>query len=40
MSSGQERDDAYFYGPWPWIVGIIGAALLIWFMFHLADGFA
>lgn len=40
MSSGQNRDDVYFYGSWAWIVGLIAAALLIWFMFSLADGFA
>ncbi len=36
----KDRDQPYFYGSTAWIVGMIAAALLIWFMFSLADGFA
>lgn len=35
----EERDDAFFYGPWAWIAGFVAAGLLIYFMFMLADGF-
>ena len=35
-----EGDISNYYGVWPGIMGLLMAAALIWFMFHLADGFA
>lgn len=29
-----------YYGVWPTIIGLLFGALLIWFMFAFADGFA
>ncbi|MEO0728998.1 MAG: hypothetical protein AAFY64_01290 [Pseudomonadota bacterium] len=29
-----------YYGIWPFIFGLAFAALIIWFMFAFADGFA
>jgi len=35
-----DRQISSYYGIWPGIVGMLMAALLIWFMFAFADGFA
>jgi len=35
-----EGDISNYYGFWPGLIGLLIAAGIIWFMFHLADGFA
>ena len=36
MIGRDSREDIDAYGIWPWILGCIGAAGLIWIMFALA----
>lgn len=40
MHDLNDRDNDLAYGPWPWIAGFVGGALLIRLMFHLATGFS
>lgn len=39
MLDSKDRDADLEYGNWAWIAGFAGGALLLWLMFHLADGF-
>ena len=39
MSSESRDDQVHSYGIWAWVVGLSFGVAIIWFMFHLADGF-
>lgn len=39
MIDSKDRDADLAYGPWAWIGGFVAGGLLLWLMFHLADGF-
>ncbi|MEM6441693.1 MAG: hypothetical protein AAF763_18620 [Pseudomonadota bacterium] len=36
---GGRHDPVRYYGAWTWIVGYAAAALIMWIMFALAQGF-
>jgi tetrahydromethanopterin S-methyltransferase subunit F len=40
MIGRDSKADLNAYGPWPWIAGVVLAAVLIGVMFALARGFA
>ena len=40
LDEDQEAMDSDYYGIWPTIIGLLMAAVLIWFMFAYADGFS
>nr|WP_321456098.1 hypothetical protein [uncultured Cohaesibacter sp.] len=33
-----QTDDPFNFGLWPSLAGLIASALIIWFMFHFANG--
>lgn len=40
MIGRDSKDDINGYGVWPWILGLVLAALLIWVMFTFAQPIA